>query len=101
MKIFTRYFHFKEINFDNFKLLKFVTFYTLTFACKRSFCEFLRNFGGISPEVHHKTCKISKNPHFELNYKRRQSKGEAFAFPLTEQRPKHFEDFIVRIRAKN
>ena len=58
------------------------------------------NFVWISTGIHIKTCKISKNPYFQLNYKQSQSKGEAFALPLTEQCRKIFEGFSVKYRAE-
>ena len=82
MKIFTRYFHFKVISFDTFKLLKFVTFLHIDLCMQNVILWTLMNFGVISPGIHHKTCKISKNPNFQLNNKRSQSKGFAFALPL-------------------
>ena len=66
-----------------------MTFLHIDLACKRSFCEFLMNFGWISTGIHNKTCKISKNPYFQLNYKRRQSKGATI--------PKDFGRFFSRI----
>ena len=53
------------------------------------------NFDWISTEIHNETRKISKNPYFQLNYKRRQSKGLAFALPSTEQCRKILEGFLV------
>ena len=51
------------------------------------------NIGWISTGKNSKTCKSVKIPYFQLNYKRRQSKGEAFALLLTEQCRKILKGF--------
>ena len=76
-----------------------MTFLQIDLRMLKSFCEFLMNFGWISTGIHNKTCKFSKKPYFQLSYKLRQSKGFAFALPLTKQ-CERFGRFFSRIKGQ-